>query len=50
MELPLKIVFGIIIFLIIFALVVYGLIQQGIISGYGDIFNIGESWLIKLFS
>jgi len=50
MELPLKIVFGIIIFLIIFALVVYGLIQQGIISGYDDIFNIGESWLIKLFS
>jgi len=50
MELPLKIVFGIIIFLIIFALVVYGLIQHGIISSFFDIFNIGESWLIKLFS
>lgn len=50
MEMPLKVVFGIILLLIVLALVIYALIQHGILTGFGNILEVGGEWLSKLFS
>lgn len=50
MELPLRTVIMIIILLIVLGLIIYGVIHQGILSGFGNILDIGGDWLDKLFS
>ncbi|MCD6275009.1 MAG: hypothetical protein J7J15_03255 [Candidatus Aenigmarchaeota archaeon] len=50
MEMPFKIVFGIIFLLVMLILVISGIMHHGILVGFENILSIGGDWLTKLFS
>jgi hypothetical protein len=48
MEMPSKMIFGILLLIMVLVIVLYGIIDQGIVQGLNSILDIAREWLSKL--